>query len=172
MRSCSVASWPSMMVTGSPTYWNRTKEISATDNITPTACSSRRIMKNSMWNQRRLFDGDPFHRQPVISAVHHIDVLAHCPGNDLIVQRDMAEFLCMNSQCLADGFSALGVVGFSLDLVDELVDFRVGVTPIVERAVGTFTLAGDQALQGVERVEGWHAPTEKTRGGIVVLHLG
>jgi hypothetical protein len=49
MSRCStVASWPSRLVTGSPTYWNSMKAMKATVSITITACSRRRRMKASI----------------------------------------------------------------------------------------------------------------------------
>ena len=47
-RCSCVASWPSRLVTGSPTYWNSMKAMKATVSITMTACSRRRRMKASM----------------------------------------------------------------------------------------------------------------------------
>ena len=47
-RCCGVASWPRMLVTGSPTYWNSMKAMKATVSITRTACTRRRRTKASM----------------------------------------------------------------------------------------------------------------------------
>src|SRR5690606_35808367 len=104
--------------------------------------------------------------------MHNVHVLAHGPRNDLIMQWDMTKFLSVNAQSLLDGFSPLSVVGFGLDLVDELIDFRIGITAVVEGAVSPFALAANQALQGVERIECRNAPAEQVGAGVEALHLG
>ena len=52
VRSCArwagVASWPSRLVTGSPTYWNSMNAMKATVSMTITACARRRRMKASI----------------------------------------------------------------------------------------------------------------------------
>ena len=51
-RCCGVASWPRMLVTGSPTYWNSMKAMNATVSMTRTAWTSRRRMKASTERER------------------------------------------------------------------------------------------------------------------------
>src|ERR1019366_6888120 len=51
-RCAGVASWPRMLVTGSPTYWNSMNAMKATTSITTRAWSRRRRMKASIRNRR------------------------------------------------------------------------------------------------------------------------
>src|SRR5690625_2007542 len=96
-----------------------------------------------------LFDGDPLRRQAVVGAVDHVDIFGHGPGDYLVMQGDMANLFGMDTQDLLDSCVALFLVDFHLDLVDELIDFGVGIAPKIKGTVGPFAWTVNQALQGV-----------------------
>src|SRR5262245_51490053 len=67
----------------------------------------------------------PTQLQAVVVPQHDVDALADAPGKPRLVQRNVADFLLVNRQGLADKSLALGRIDLRLELSRQLINPRV-----------------------------------------------
>src|SRR3954470_18152697 len=83
-------------------------------------CARRKIFRRDFPS----IDAHPLSLDPIVGAVHDLDVLAHRPRNDLPVQRDMVDLRVVLGDRLGNDFLPLGGVGFDARGVDQRVELR------------------------------------------------
>ena len=112
----------------------------------------RTFVRTIPFSPVRLLDVDVHQREDVVGPLHDVDVLAHCPHDRLLVQRNVANLVEVDLlRCLEHGV-ALRRVGVLLALVGRLSDGRVRGAARLGAAVMVF--AGVLATLGVLV---WHA---------------
>src|SRR3954463_3992395 len=131
-------------------------------------CARRKIFRRDFPS----IDAHPLSLDPIVGAVHDLDVLAHRPRNDLPVQRDMVDLRVVLGDRLGNDFLPLGGVGFDARGVDQRVELGIAVVaPVV--VAGAFAVRAVQhRLEDRLRVGHGAAPAEQVGAGVALGQPG
>ena len=89
-----------------------------------------------------------------------------------MVQRNMRHVFTINPQRLTDRLIAR-LAGLGLHPLYHFIHARVGITPVIPDAIALCAIAGrDQGLEGIQRIQGRHAPAQQIDGSVIALDLG
>ena len=89
------------------------------------------------------------------------------------MQRQDGEIVLQDQQCVANERIAFHQVIFDSGLVDQVVEFRIGMAPVVAVAAAAAIVDRrvQRELQGVECIRGGRAPTQQIKTGVESLQL-
>src|SRR5690606_5584383 len=190
-RCCSVVSWPTMLLIGSPTKLKRLKDTSATTSITMMDCSSRRTRKASITgilrrgsppragrggtrpsssSHRRSLEGHVGKARRVVGANGHVDVGPHRPVQDLVVQRNVGQIIQGDFPGLGDQAVAQVEVGFAAHGQHQLVHALVAEAGHVPGSARTVVRV-IEVVEDVLAIEGRHAPAQHVEIQLAILQL-
>jgi hypothetical protein len=114
--------------------------------------------------------GDLF--EPVVGAVHGVDVAARGPGDDLAVQRDGVHLLLPLAQRGLDQRLALLRVGLDAGLRGQRVELVVARTAVVVQADALLARLRITGVSVVSASVTGAAPAEHVHAGVELLELG
>src|SRR5215813_4062045 len=152
-RSAGVASWPTMLFTGSPTKLNSTKHRKATASMTAADCSRRETMKASIrlraevvrschaergppgpphdhertWRSalQRSLDGRVFEVGRVVGEDGDRHLVAHRPDDELVMERQVGHVGDGERPGVGDHLVALGGIDLLQHGIAQLVHLGI-----------------------------------------------